>query len=138
MEGEQADMSNLTEHAKRELREAGWFDTGEDSLYGGMIGEDVMALIEKFEEQGHSGGSAAIVTRLFSQLAQFHVLNPLKNPMALGEYIDHSDKGRPCFQSTRKSTVFSEDGGKTWYDLDKKVPWWKRLFGVKRGYITFA
>jgi hypothetical protein len=131
-------MSNLVEHAKRELQEAGLFDKSDDGLYGGMIAEDVMELIEKFSEQGHSGGSAQIVSDLFNRLSRFGILNPMKNPMETGEYIDHSEiSSGPMFQSTRKSTVFSADGGKTWYDLDKRAPWWKRLFGVRRGYISF-
>jgi hypothetical protein len=27
---------------------------------------------------------------------------------------------------------------KPWYDIDKLVTWWKRIFGVRRAYIKFA
>lgn len=129
---------SLVEHAERELREAGLFEQGYD--YDGMLGEAVLELVKVFAAQGHSGYSAHMTIDLFRRVASYQVLNPLKNPMSTGEYIDHADThgGNPIFQSTRKSSVFSEDGGKTWYDIDKRVPWWKRMFGVHRHYITFS
>lgn len=127
----------LVEHAERELRDAGLFDA--DSSYGGMLGESVMELMKVFAAQGHSGGSAHMTIDLFRRVASYQVLSPLKNPMEAKEYIDHSDShgGNPVYQSTRKSSVFSEDGGRTWYDIDKRIPWWKRWFGVRRAYISF-
>jgi hypothetical protein len=126
----------LVDHAERELRDAGLFDEGSD--YDGMLGESVLELVRTFAAQGHSGFSAHLTIDLFRRVAAYQILTPLKNPMESGEYIDHSDiSGGPCFQSTRKSSIFSEDGGKTWYDIDRKVPWYKRLFGVKRAFIKF-
>lgn len=128
----------LVAHAERELREAGLF--GEDSDYGGMLGTDVLELVKLFSAQGHSGMSAHMAIDLFRRVASYQTLSPLKNPMTTGEFLDHSDShgGNPVFQSTRKSSVFSEDGGKTWYDIDKRIPWWKRWFGVRRAYIKFV
>jgi hypothetical protein len=128
----------LIEHAERELREAGLFDRASD--YGGGLGEAVLELVKVFAAQGHSGGSAHATIDLFRRVASYQCLVPLKNPMVTGEYLDHSytHDGNPVFQSTRKSSVFSEDGGKRWYDIDKRVPRWKRWLGVKRAYISFA
>jgi hypothetical protein len=128
---------SLTEHAERELRDAGLFDA--DSNYGGALGESVMELVKVFAAQGHSGSSAHMTISLFHRVASYKLLAPMKNPMVTGEYIDHSDThgGNPVYQSTRLSSVFSEDGGKTWYDIDKRIPRWKRWLGVKRFYITF-
>jgi hypothetical protein len=129
-------MSNLVRHAENELREAGYFD--KDSDYDGMLGEATIALIKTFAAQGHSGSSAAITSNLFNRLSRYGTLSPLRNPMEHAEFIDHSDKsGYTCYQSTRRHSVFSEDGGKTWYDIDKRAPWWKRIFGIRRVYITF-
>src|SRR5208282_4089035 len=102
---------SLTEHAERELREAGLFDA--DSNYGGMLGESVMELVKVFAAQGHSGTSAHMTLGIFHRVASYNLLGPMKNPMESGEYIDHSDihGGNPVYQSTRKSSVFSEDGG---------------------------
>jgi hypothetical protein len=130
----------LATYAEKELRDAGLFDA--DSDYGGMIGEDVMSLVRVFAEQGHSGMSAQMVLSLFSKVAAYQPLMPLKNPMKTGEFHDVSTfSGTPVMttlQSLRRSSVFSEDGGKTWYDIDKRVPRWKRWFGVRRHYIKFA
>src|ERR1051325_7595598 len=111
----------LVEHAERELREAGLFD--KDSDYEGMLGEGVMELVRVFAAQGHSGFSAQCTIDLFRRVASYQVLTPLKNPMETKEYQEVYEN---TLQSTRKSSVFSEDGGKTWYDIDKRVPWWKR------------
>lgn len=128
---------SLVQHAERELRDAGLFD--KDSDYNGMLGEATLELVKVFAAQGHSGFSAKCVIDLFRRVASYQVLSPLKHPMVSKEYIDHSDThgGNPVFQSTRKSSVFSEDGGKRWYDIDKRVPRWKRLLGVKRFYLAF-
>lgn len=68
-------MSNLTTFAEEELRLAGWF--GEDSMYGGMIGEAVLSMIRQFADEGHSGMSAGIAVSVFSKLARFEPLTPL-------------------------------------------------------------
>lgn len=132
-------MSNLTEFAERELREAGWFDDGDDGMYYGEIGPAVLALVRVFAEQGHSGGSAQHVVEIFRRLASWQPINPLKNPTETGEYIVHDeDPSAPVYwQSTRKSSVFSSDGGKTWCDINTPVPWWKRIVGVRRIPISF-
>ncbi len=106
-------MSNLTEHAKTELEAAGLFD--EDSDYGGLIGEAVMELMEKFAEQGHSGFSASLCISVFSKVAAFQPLVPLNGED--DEWIDVDGKG--TFQNRRCSHVFKENGSA--YDIDGKV-----------------
>jgi hypothetical protein len=120
----------LVEHAERELRAAGLFD--EDSDYGGMLGPDVLELVRTFAAQGHSGCSAHIAIDLFRRVASYQILTPLKNPMISGEYMEVSGG---VLQSTRKSSVFSNDAGKTWHDIDKRVPRWKQLLGIRRFVI---
>lgn len=103
-----------------------------------MLGRDVLELVKVFAAQGHSGMSASYAIALFRTVASYGMLNSLKHPMETGEYVDRSEISQgPCFQSTRKSTIFSEDGGKTWYDLDGKIPWWKKRLGIRRAYISF-
>ena len=112
-------MSNLVEHANRELRLADLFD--EDSDYSGMLAEAVVELIEKFAEQGHSGGSAHMTRDLFNRLSNFQNLTPLTNDP--GEWMDVSEMGAdgspPCWQNRRCSEAFSHDGGKTYYRLSE-------------------
>lgn len=105
----------LTEHAKQELQLAGLFD--KDADYDGMLATAVMELMEVFAKQGHSGSSAAMTISLFEKLARFGNLTPLTSKQ--DEWMDISEmSGEPMWQSKRKSSVFSKDGGKTWYDLD--------------------
>lgn len=125
----------LADHAERELRLAGFFYP--DSDYDGMLGEAVMELVKTFAAQGHSRHSAYRTLDLFGRVASYGTLMPLKNPMETKEYLEVCDEPH-ILQSTRKSTLFSHDGGRRWHDIDKKVPRWKRLFGVKLGYVTFA
>jgi hypothetical protein len=110
----------LVAHAEYELRRAGLFD--KDSDYEGMLGEATMRLVKVFAEEGHSGFSAHLAIQLFSKLASFKTLTPLTdNPEEWNDVsgygsIDHA----PMWQNKRQSSCFSNDGGKTYYDVDDK------------------
>lgn len=110
---------SLVEHAERELRLAGLFD--KDSDYGGMLGGAALELIKVFASQGHSGFSAGMTRDLFALLSNFKTLTPItSNPE---EWTDVSEmSGGPMWQSKRCPSVFSKDGGATWYDLDVPAP----------------
>lgn len=66
---------SLTEFAKSELEIAGFFD--KEAMYGGMLGDAVLKMIEQFADEGHSGMSANIAISLFERLARFEPLTPL-------------------------------------------------------------
>lgn len=40
---------------------------------------------------------------------------------------------RGTWQNTRSSSCFSEDGGKTYYDINEDQPWWRRWL-LRRWY----
>ncbi len=107
-------MSHLIEHARHELTRAGLFDA--DADYGGAHAKAVMDLIETFAGQGHSGMSAAITLRLFSDLAQFKPIGPITSDP--GEWTEVADG---MWQNRRRSSSFSRDGGTTWYDIDDEA-----------------
>ena len=110
-------MSNLTSHAKKELKRAGLFM--KDSDYGGMIGKAVMDLIKVFSKQGHSGFSATIVLNIFRKVANFKPLTKITSDPS--EWDDISEtSGKPMWQSNRNTSLFSENCGKTWYDIEEK------------------
>ena len=68
-------ISNLEIHAERELRVAGFANpTGP---YDGTLAEAVMDLIKVFADQGHSGGSAGLVSEAFDKVSRFEPLTPL-------------------------------------------------------------
>ena len=62
-------MSNLIDHANKELTRVGLFD--KDSDYDGMLGDAVLELITTFANQGHSGMSAEMTIQLFERLSRF-------------------------------------------------------------------
>jgi len=65
-------LSNLVNHAQKELRRVGLFD--KDSDYDGALGKSVLELITTFANQGHSGMSAGITRELFYKLSNFEEL----------------------------------------------------------------
>ena len=112
---------STTSHAKFELELAGFF--GEDSDYGGAIGEAVMELMEVFEKQGHSGGSAPIVASLFHKLANYKPLGPITGKDE--EWGDVSDlAGEPWYQNKRETGLFKDNDGRVTYNsaIIKRCP----------------
>jgi len=110
-------MSNLIDHAKKELELIGAF-TEEGDFYGGMTGDAVMELIEVFSEQGHSGMSASLVRNLFNKAANYEPLSPLT-----GEDSEWHEVGDGVFQNRRCCRVFKQANrfnGQA-YDIDGKV-----------------
>lgn len=102
-------MSNLVEHARRELALCG--QTAEDPEYA----ESLVKAVEAFASyDGHSGTSAMMAVDRLNRLLKFETLSPLTSSPA--EWMDISDiSGTPMWQSTRNPAAFSRDGGHTWY-----------------------
>jgi len=112
------EKSNLYLHAKRELELAGMFD--KDADYNGELAPTILEVVDKFSSYGHSGGSAMISIQILEKLLRWENLTPLTdNP---DEWMDISDMqgGKPGWQNRRNSTCFSEDGGKTYYNINEK------------------
>lgn len=109
---------NLTDYAQKELERAGLFD--KDSDYGGMLGEAVLALIELFAKQDHSGFSAGLTRELFNKLSSFKPLTEITDdPDEWISVTDCGDKNKPIWQSSRSPSLFSNDEGKTYWDIDE-------------------
>jgi hypothetical protein len=119
--------SNLVRHAREELQRAGLFDTNGD--YGGMLGTEILKLVQVFSEQGHSGFSAQMTIDILDKLLRFQPLTPITNNPV--EWMEVSDN---LWQNRRQGSLFSHDAGKTWYDTDKPRtwPWRMRLRRVWR------
>lgn len=116
--------SVMAEWAENELRVAGLFDA--DSDYDGMVGPAVMALVNVFVRQGHSGYSASLVSDIFYNLANWKPLNPLTNRPDEWLYVEQAVWGETggIWQSKRSPDCFSKDGGKTYYsigDYDREI-----------------
>lgn len=104
---------NLTDYATNELELAGLLDN--DSDYGGMLGRAVLEIVDTFSKQGHSGSSALAAIDLVSKLLQYQPLTPLTYEDH--EWMKHDEK---TWQHRRKFSIFSDDQGDSWYDLDEK------------------
>ncbi len=108
---------SLVDHAERELRLAGLFD--KDSDYDGETARAVMALVHVFASQGHSGGSAHMVLHAFERVARFKTLTDItSDPSEWNDVSSMSGPSGPAWQNARQSSCFSDDGGRTYYDID--------------------
>lgn len=109
---------SLVDHAKEELNRAGLFDKNSD--YDGMLGNAVLELVEVFAKQGHSGFSANCCLDIFNKVARFKVLSPITNDSS--EWMEVSSYYPPnhpsVHQSRRDCSLFSNDGGKSFYSVD--------------------
>ena len=101
----------LVHHAENEMRLAGLYD--KDADYGGMIPEAVMALVKAHADQGHSGGSHHLVLDIFNKVINYKTLTPINSDPSTWMEV-----GPDVWQSNRSPSFFSQDGGKTWYDID--------------------
>ena len=115
-------MSNLEKHAKLEFKAAGWLD--DDGNYidemQEVICRHVLALLDVFSAEGHSGSSASYTVGLFKKLAMFEPVVPLT-----GEDWEWHEASEGVFQNIRCSHVFKQkdrfDGQA--YDIDGKIFW---------------
>ncbi|HEX5591962.1 MAG TPA: hypothetical protein VFX35_01295 [Solirubrobacterales bacterium] len=120
---DKSERSNFETWAREELERAGLFDKGGD--YEGMIGEEVMRI---FAEAGHSGFSAAYAASIFTHLSEWKPLTPLTSDPSEWQHIAEEVVGADnVWQSRRNPACFSNDGGRTYYDIDEKPSWLRRL-----------
>lgn len=126
-----------------ELREVDHFCKTEDEkacLY------ELLKVMHKYEDKLETPG---LLTRALTNIVWSTPTTPVEDPMKTGEYqcvsqmhVDDINAGKPVtLQSTRLGTLFSEDGGNTWYDLDKPIRFLalKSIFSRKipRAYVEF-
>lgn len=97
----------MLEFAKWQLNKLLEKCTDEDSkIMQNMMNNDVLELLKVFSEQGHSGFSAPIATRLFSKLANHKLITEIEdNPE------DWDENG----QHKHIPSVFKRDDGTCYY-----------------------
>lgn len=107
-------MSNLINHAKRELLKLGYKPIEEcEEDIDKWIQENVLELLEVFSNQGHSGFSAPHVINLFKKLANFEPLSPIT--CTDDEWNDPISNDE-TYQNNRCSAVFKKSkDGKPYY-----------------------
>lgn len=120
----------LEQFAIDEMKRAGLYDT--DADYGGMIPEAVIALVKAHAQNDHSGGSHWLTLKIFNEVINYKPLTPISADPSEWMEVGNDSRGT-CFQNMRRSTCFSYDGGKTWYDIDKplRFRWLRRQFKMR-------
>ena len=109
-------MSNLIEHAKKELDAIGMTDDSEDMNVA--MREDILELVEVFSNQGHSGFSAGYCVNLLEKLLRFRPIAPLTGEDSEWNLLDYDTE--PIYQNKRCSRVFKDADGRP-YDIEGKV-----------------
>lgn len=102
-------MSNLLEYAKRELDRIPKDSDGMQE----MMNKDILDIIEKFSEQGHSGFSASYAINKLNRLLKWKPITPLTGEE--DEWNEVSSRG--CRQNKRCSSVFQQEDG-SFEDID--------------------
>lgn len=110
--------SGLYQHALTELKLSGL--TEKDSDYEGMLAEAVLEIVKIFAKQGHSGFSAGMTIEVLEKLLRYENLTPITDDPE--EWMDVAemcaDRGSGVWQCKRNPSLFSTDGGKTYYNVD--------------------
>jgi hypothetical protein len=104
--------SNLVSHAREEMRLASIDEDDQKNL---------MALVEVFDSQRHSGGAAGWTLNTLVRLLQYENLTALTDDPEEWNLVsdDHSFVNGPLHQNRRNPEAFSVDGGKTYYLLSE-------------------
>lgn len=106
-------MSNLVDHARRELELCGQLN--EDPAYAASVLAAIGAIASY---DGHSGYSAMAAREQLHTLLGFGNLSPLTDDPDEWMLIGVQGAGH-VWQSRRNGQAFSEDGGATYYVLDE-------------------
>ena len=118
-----------------EFRAAGWLDENDEykDEMQEMICNHVLALLDVFGDEGHSGTTAPYTIDLFSKLANFDPIVPLTGEDWEWNEVSDGDKGK-MYQNKRCSAVFKDanryDGQPYYIDGIVFWEWYKSGDGV--------
>lgn len=119
-------MSNLVEHAKRELAAAGYNKNSDPMDYDIYI--STIEIVRIFSSIGHSGYSTAAHTHMIERILKFDNITPLTTDVNEWQLVEMGDDSR-THQNRRSGSCFSLDEGRTYYDIESpRLPKWKRPF----------
>lgn len=100
----------LYDHAERELNMIQCEEPEKTALLEAVRG---------FAKGGWSGGSVGWGVATLVRLLEFKPLSPISSePTEWNHIADERTPNGPIWQSQRRSTTFSRDGGRTWYDIE--------------------
>lgn len=102
---------SLIEHARYELDRIKCDEPEKSAL---------LAAVEGFAQGGWSDGSASRGVATLVRLLRFQPLSPLTSDTSEWQLVqDGGDEN--VWQSRRRATTFSRDGGRTWYDVEDEA-----------------
>lgn len=135
------EKNNLVVHAENELNIIleKCKDDKEAMEMQKIMNNDIIEIVKIFSEQGHSGFSASYAINLIEKLLRFEPITPLTGDESEWNKLDYGDdtkyQNKRCsriFKNAKgqaydsEGKIFSDDGGKSWYQSkDSRV------------YITF-
>jgi hypothetical protein len=106
---------NIIKHAEIELKSIGYDLNDKEEGPNKWIVENLFELLTVFSKQGHSGSSAPYCINMFSKLANFEPLSPLRGTD--DEWVEVSDN---LWQNIRCGHVFKNNKGEVW-DINGRV-----------------
>lgn len=109
-------MSYIEQFAIDELKRIGMYDS--DDEMNNKMSEHILKMVKVFEEEGHSGFSAAYAVSILEKLLRFEPLSPLTGEDDEWNEITE-EMGSKLYQNNRCSRVFKDENGA--YDIDGKV-----------------
>ena len=104
---------SLVEFAKQELDLIGMIENSPEEMNRCMR-DDILDIVQKFADQGHSGFSASYALSVLKKLLAYEPLSPLTGEES--EWNDtsaYTDGSRILFQNKRCSHVFKEVNAET-------------------------
>lgn len=134
----------LVEYAKSELERIGKDEDGMQEV----MNRDILEIVEKFSNQGHSGFSASYALSVLDRLFRFKPISVLTGNEDEWNKVSSGKDGIATYQNKRCSSVFKnvDSSGKTvnTYDIDAiivsdngGITWSSSIaFGLKRN-VTF-
>lgn len=127
-------MSNLVDHAKRELAILGYTGNEPEDDPNRWMYDNVIQVVEAFAGGGHSGHSAFYALGVIQKVLNFQNVAPLTdNPDEWMNVCQYAINGEDLWQNCRNSECFSHDGGKTYYKLSEmRTGWRAKLFGQRK------
>lgn len=112
-------MSNLVDYAEAELSRIGMGKDADDKM-NKLMHDNIIEIVRKFAEQGHSGFSASYALSVLQKVMAYEPLTRLTGGDDEWMEIEEEVMGRPgVYQNVRCSHVFKENGQA--YDTEGRI-----------------
>lgn len=114
---DQVNVVSLIDFAKSELDIIGMTENSDE--LDSLMRSNILDIITKFAEQGHSGFSANYAVTILGKLLNYEPLTPLTGEDSEWSDVAIHNGGNILYQNKRCSRIFKDESGS--YDIDGKV-----------------